>query len=235
MLSVGVDVNRLGLMVVNGQPKGTAEYIQATSRVGRFFPGLVCTVLTWARPRDLSHYETFEHYHATFYKHVEAQSVTPFSPRAMDRGLTGTLLSVMRLENPTFNPNPGAGALDKPDRPEAVEARDLVVGRAWEISHEAALRDLASSELKERLDEWAHEAGKGGRTLAYEKKGPNRPTMVALLKKPGIQAWDNFTVPMSMREVEPGVSLIMSTIRFGGSEPDWTPPVATPDETGGNA
>jgi hypothetical protein len=100
MLSVGVDVNRLGLMVVNGQPKSTAEYIQATSRVGRFFPGLVCTVLTWARPRDLSHYETFEHYHATFYKHVEAQSVTPFSPRAMDRGLTGTLLSVMRLENP---------------------------------------------------------------------------------------------------------------------------------------
>ena len=83
----------------------------------------------------------------------------------------------------------------------------MVVGRAWEISHEAALRDLASSEIKERLDEWAHEAGKGGRTLAYEKKGPNRATMVALLKRPGIQAWDNFTVPMSMREVEPGVSL----------------------------
>ena len=235
MLSVGVDVNRLGLMVVNGQPKGTAEYIQATSRVGRFFPGLVCTVLTWARPRDLSHYETFEHYHATFYKHVEAQSVTPFSPRAMDRGLTGTLLSVIRLENPAFNPNPGAGALGKPDCPEAVEARDLLVGRAWEISHEAALRDLASSELKERLDEWSHEAGKGGRTLAYEKKGPNRATMVALLKRPGIQAWDNFTVPMSMREVEPGVSLIMSTIKFGGAEPDWTPPVAAPDDGGGDA
>ena len=235
MLSVGVDVNRLGLMVVNGQPKGTAEYIQATSRVGRFFPGLVCTVLTWARPRDLSHYETFEHYHATFYKHVEAQSVTPFSARAMDRGLTGTLLSVMRLENPAFNPNPGAGSLDKPDRPEAVEVRDLLVGRAWGISHEAALRDLASSEIKERLDEWAHEVGKGGRTLAYEKKGPTRATMVALLKRPGIQAWDNFTVPMSMREVEPGVGLIMSTIKFSGSEPDWTPPVVTPEDSGGDA
>ena len=234
MLSVGVDVNRLGLMVVNGQPKGTAEYIQATSRVGRFFPGLVCTVLTWARPRDLSHYETFEHYHATFYKHVEAQSVTPFSPRAMDRGLTGTLLSVMRLDNPAFNPNPGAGALDKPDRPEAVEARDLLVGRAWEISHEVSLRDLASSALKERLDEWAKEAGKGGRILGYEKKGPNRDTMVALLKMPGIQAWDNFTVPMSMREVEPGVSLIMSKNRFGGSDPDWTPPVAAQDDAGGD-
>jgi len=69
------------------------------------------------------------------------------------------------------NPNPGAGALDKPDRPEAVEARDLIVGRASEISHEAALRDLTSSELKERLDEWTHEAGKGGRNTCLRKEG----------------------------------------------------------------
>lgn len=235
MLSVGVDVNRLGLMVVNGQPKGTAEYIQATSRVGRSFPGLVCTVLTWARPRDLSHYESFEHYHATFYKHVEAQSVTPFSPRAMDRGLTGTLLSVMRLENSAFNPNPGAGALDKPNRKEAIEAHDLLVDRAWNISHEAGIKTLASTELKERLDEWASEAGKGGRTLAYEKKGPKSATTVALLKRPGAQAWDNFTVPMSMREVEPGVRLIMSTVRFGGSEPGWSPRPTGQDTTGDDA
>ena len=121
MLSVGVDVNRLGLMVVNGQPKNTAEYIQATSRVGRFFPGLVCTVLTWSRPRDLSHYETFEHYHATFYKHVEAQSVTPFSPRALDRGLTGTMVSWLRLSRDEFNPNLGAEKMDSPTKPEIDE------------------------------------------------------------------------------------------------------------------
>lgn len=231
MLSVGVDVNRLGLMVVNGQPKGTAEYIQATSRVGRASPGLVCTVLTWARPRDLSHYETFEHYHSTFYKHVEAQSVTPFSPRAMDRGLTGALISVARLTDEEFNPNTGAGALDRTDNEAIGHAARVLVERAWNVTQESKIKNLASTEIKSRIDEWCSEAKKGGRTLAYEKKGPGKDTMTALLKTPGIKAWDDFTVPMSMREVEPGVRLVMSKV-LGGAGPDWTPPPAGEDDDG---
>lgn len=82
--------------------------------------------------------------------------------------------------------------------------------RAWSISELSAVKNLASAELKERIDEWAGEAGKGGRILAYEKKGKNKDTMVPLLHRPGIQAWNNFTVPMPMREVEPGVRLVMN-------------------------
>ena len=230
MLSVGVDVNRLGLMAVNGQPKGTAEYIQATSRVGRSFPGLVCTVLTWARPRDLSHYETFEHYHATFYKHVEAQSVTPFSPRAMDRGLTGALLSLMRLENDAFSPNVGAGELDKSDKPEITDAIDVLVRRAWNVSETTATKSLAERELKERADEWAKQVSVPGRTLAYEKRGAQAATIKNLIEAPGVKTWGNWTVPMSMREVEPGVRLIMNTGHISDDH-GWKPrPVPKDDD-----
>ncbi len=218
MLSVGVDVSRLGLMVVNGQPKNTAEYIQATSRVGRVFPGLVCSVLTWSRPRDLSHYETFEHYHATFYKHVEAQSVTPFAPRALDRGLMGTIVSVVRLVNEPLNPNLGAQTLDNSGRPEASAVRRVVSDRAWKVKDKAA-RLHADTMVADRIDRWVKEAIKAGRRLGYETEY-GQGDVAALLKKPGAMAWDEFTVPFSMREVEPGVRLVMDVARLT-DPPPW--------------
>jgi hypothetical protein len=237
MLSVGVDVNRLGLMVVNGQPKNTAEYIQATSRVGRSFPGLVCTVLTWSRPRDLSHYETFEHYHSTFYKHVEAQSVTPFSPRALDRGLTGTMISWLRLGRNEFNPNLGAQNMDVPTKPEINAAKKLISERCWLVTGQAPIKALAEAMVQERCDEWVKEATRGGRRLGYEKgraKKQGEDDIAGLLKKPGIKGWDRFTAPMSMREVEPGVRLVMDDDVLPEG-PAWRPKPPKSKESGGES
>src|SRR3954451_18422 len=138
MLQVGVDVGRLGLMLVVGQPKNTAEYIQASSRVGRESskPGLVVTLANRSRPRDMAHYEQFEHYHDTFYANVEALSVTPFSEAALERGLTGLIVSAARVMDATAAPteslsaeaNTGAGRIAV--RREAVDALvDRLVAR----------------------------------------------------------------------------------------------------------
>ncbi|GHP13918.1 DNA helicase [Lentilactobacillus fungorum] len=96
MLSVGVDISRLNTMLVIGQPKLTSEYIQATSRVGRRSLGAVFTLYNTMRSRDRSHYETFQAYHQSLYKYVEPSSVTPFSVPAMQKGIPGVLVSMLR-------------------------------------------------------------------------------------------------------------------------------------------
>jgi hypothetical protein len=219
MVSVGVDVDRLGLMVAVGQPKATAEYIQATSRVGRsdYGPGLVFTIYNWSRPRDLSHYEYCEHYHATFYRHVEALSVTPFAARAVDRALTAVLVALLRqhhLDLASWNPNDGAAQVVTSGHPVVAEIVETIARRSEEVSGKSATAQLVRDGLYARLDDWArqqHRAAGGGALLGYEQKA----TATGLLVAPTLGDWPLWAVPNSLRETEPNVNLIID-------ESDWT-------------
>jgi hypothetical protein len=210
MISVGVDVDRLGMMVVAGQPKNTSEYIQATSRVGRssFGPGLVCTVYNWARPRDLSHYERFDHYHQTFFKHVEALSVTPFSARALDRGLSGVLVALMRLWEERLNANDRAGTLQDTD-PLMPTVFAKLAQRAENAMHDKLSGERVMSMLNSRRDEWLKRVhNQTDHKLAYQFEGG---ATVALLDHAATGRWEMFTCLDSLRDVEGTVDLVLDS------------------------
>jgi hypothetical protein len=210
MISVGVDIDRLGLMVIAGQPKTTSEYIQATSRIGRSQsgPGLVITVFNWARPRDLSHYESFEHYHQTFYKHVEALSVTPFSARALDRGLAGVLVALMRLREERLNANEKAGQLQDTD-PAMPNVIDRIVARAENTLHDPLAGALVRQMVMERRDHWlARVRSQTDFRLGYRD---DTNGVVGLLKEAGVSGWELFTCLNSLRDVEGTADLILDS------------------------
>lgn len=129
MISVGVDIDRLGLMAVMGQPQTTAEYIQATSRVGRRHPGLVTVMLNSTRSRDRSHYESFPTFHSALYREVESTSVTPFSARARDRGLHAVIVALARILIPGLRGNGDAYRIENfLDEMNSI-VRTAIVGR----------------------------------------------------------------------------------------------------------
>lgn len=228
MISVGVDVPRLGLMTVIGQPKATAEYIQATSRVGRSNdgPGLVLTVYNWARPRDLSHYESFEQYHATFYRYVEALSVTPFAARALDRGLSAVLVSLARQHELRWNPNLQAQAVDVRSK-EMTALGDEVALRAGEVTGEPRVPGEVRAQLSQRYDDWKAQQSKGGVQLAYRAASG---AAVPLLLEPTVGEWSTWSTPTSLREVEANVNLIIDEMDASlRSAPDFGTPQAPAD------
>jgi len=223
MLQVGVDVSRLGLMLVIGQPKNTAEYIQATSRVGRDAnrPGLVVTLGNWARPRDLAHYEQFRHFHDTFYARVEPLSVTPFSVTAVDRGLDGALVAAARVTQAGtregLNPDHDAG--NASTQQEALtKLASALIDRVTAAGGEDAARYTASR-LKARLSEWmrrAKEAAGRDGGLVYER-GADDVRFFALLRSAESSGGHTpqrdgapFVVAGSMREVQPEINLLVS-------------------------
>ena len=160
MLSVGIDINRLGLMTVYGQPKATAEYIQATSRVGRSNPGMVIVLLHMLRSRDKSHYEQFQTYHQALNKMVEPTSVTPYACRTMDKALHAVFVILIRHQCPEFRSNRAAAMfrqnnasvqrikqelieMIKVRSAETVEYAEAILDDFIELWHEAAVNRSA--------------------------------------------------------------------------------------------
>jgi len=205
MISVGVDIPRLGLMVMNGQPKTVAEYIQATSRVGRgSTPGLVVGIFNNGRTRDRSKFESFRSWHDTLYRDVEATSVTPFASRARDRALHAVLVMLVRHLVSGMKENDQVKLTDA-RRVEVEALAERILERAERI--EPAETDGARERLQELIELWSRRTD----LEVYWDDYQERPTLLMSAEQhaakviSGSGDLDAWATPNSMREVEPGV------------------------------
>jgi hypothetical protein len=228
MISVGLDIDRLGLMVVTGQPKTSSEYIQATSRVGRRYAGLVVTCLNTAQPRDRSHYERFVAYHASFYREVEATSVTPYSGQALDRGLNAAFLAMVRHAVEAMRPPLGFMGIHD-HRPAANRIVHWLVARARKHRHmpadaEERIGNTIAARGQSFLDSWERvvaSAREGSAKRMYWKHdhSPGDALDVLFVATDAQQRTRDtheakFQFPTSMRDVEPNAHLWVSVAQL---------------------
>jgi hypothetical protein len=206
MISVGMDVQRLGLMIVNGQPKGIAEYIQATSRVGRQkTPGLVVTIYNGNKARDRSHYESFTTWHQSLYRDVEATSVTPYAARARDRALHAPLVAMARHLIPGMSGEPVDASRHED---ELLDFVDEIVARASRSDDRetAAVR----RHLEGRMDDWM---GRGA--IRYWNDGKPDQSLLMSAEKSAAQAAVRrrpsaaWPTPNSLRNVEASAEFVL--------------------------
>ena len=197
MIQVGLDVPRLGLMTVVGQPKTTSEYIQATSRVGRSRPGLVVTVYNPSKPRDRSHFEHFRSYHQSIYRWVEPTSVTPFAVPVRDRALHALAVTLVR-----YLGGEGARTWPQPWKPiESLAARaiQLITDRVARI--DPGERDATRRQLEEIFADWRRNPPP--RYGDFKPPSPDTPLMYPSgTQKLAEWSEPTYPTPSSMRNVD---------------------------------
>ena len=210
MLSVGVDVQRLGLMLVNGQPKTVSEYIQASSRVGRDAKrpsGIIFALFSPTKPRDRSHYEYFRAFHKGYYRHVEPTSVTPFALPAQERGLHGAFLALVRMISDLYENNHASRIGEmKGDIDALAEAflERIAMARDGDINE-------SRERLREFIDFWAQRAAERGRNLRFQSSGRQHSSLIRAFRKPG-EGWQTL---QSLRHVDIPLKLIPPVIQQG--------------------
>lgn len=208
MLSVGIDVPRLALMLMVGQPKTTAEYIQATSRVGRGdIRGVVATLFRSNRARDRSHFETFRGYHEALYRGVEPTSVTPWSLASRERSLGGALVALLRQSVAELAANDAATSLDLDDS-HLSDTIERLIGQFLDRVNRSDAAELEESTdaVWALLRDWDRRASQARETdsvLVYDRR---KSDDAALLKRFGQQG-EGWLVADSMRSVEPNVAV----------------------------
>lgn len=191
MISVGVDVGRLGTMIVAGQPKTNSEYIQASSRVGRSNPDLVVTLYNANRSRDRSHYEQFLKYHSGMYRYVEATSLTPFSDQAVLKGVHAVFVTLCRYLDYKLQPNEGTKNFDS-DSAIVQKAKSIILNRVRSVDPGAV--SLVEKRLNEFINYWDERKD----TYSYIKRFPK--DKYYLLKNDN--SGDEFSTMNSMRTVD---------------------------------
>ena len=213
MISVGMDIRRLGLMIVNSQPKSLSEYIQATSRVGRgYAPGVIITMYNSMRARDRSHFETFETWHRCLYRDVEATSVTPFASRAQDKALHAVLVALVRHLVPGMDRRP---TLDDIRRGDAERIASTIEARVARV--DPAERGMVSQKLQRLIDEWVSRPDLQAYWDDYNRRRSLLMSAEQFAAKADVDSdldiegarralWPT---PNSMREVEPGAPFVL--------------------------
>lgn len=196
MISVGIDIDRLNLMIINGQPKLNAEYIQASSRVGRKTPSIVITMYNSSKSRDISHYEQFIRYHSNIYKYVEATSVTPFASMAREKAIHSIIISLARQLIEEMNSNEGAALVSKYSE-QIDKFKNIILKRAADIAPDK--KEEVEKELDRIIEKW-ESISSGLGYVKNEKKNINKELLVNVEEE--VTKSTGFKTLNSMRNVD---------------------------------